>query len=84
MAKTRRRKSSSRRRGIISAIYRPVSEVIGAANTITNTSAKTISKIVHASLTGVNKVGKNVTGRADRIIYNVMPRGRKTKRRRRN
>ena len=82
MAKTRRRKSSSRRRGMISAIYRPVSEVIGAANTITNTSAKTISKIVHASLTGVNKVGKNVTGRADRIIYNVMPRGRKTRRRR--
>ena len=82
MAKTRRRKSSSRRRGLISAIYRPVSEVIGAANTITNTSAKTISKIVHASLTGVNKVGKNVTGRADRIIYNVMPRGRKTRRRR--
>ena len=67
---------------MISAIYRPVSEVIGAANTITNTSAKTISKIVHASLTGVNKVGKNVTGRADRIIYNVMPRGRKTRRRR--
>ncbi len=84
MAKTRRQKSSSKRRGLFSKIYRPVSEVIGAANTLTNTATKTVNKIVHASLSGVNKVGKNVTGRADRIIYNVLPRGSKTKRRRRN
>ena len=76
--KTQARKT---RKGLFSALYRPVSEVIGAANNVSHTVAHSVDKIVHTSLQGVNKIGRNVTGRADRVISNILPRGRKTKRR---
>ena len=79
MAKTRRAKRSGRR-GLLSALYRPVSEVIGAANNVSHTVVQSVDKIVHVGLSGANKIGKNVTGRADRILFNVLPRGKKGKR----
>jgi len=73
MAPTRKRK------GLLSSIYRPVGEVIGMANNVSHTAAQSVDKIVHAGLSGVNKIGKNVMGRADTIIYDILPRGKKGK-----
>jgi len=80
------KRARSTRKGLFSALYRPVSEVIGAANNVSHTVAQSVDKIVHTGLQGANKIGKNVTGRVDRVVYNVMPRkarGKKTTRRKR-
>jgi len=80
------KKTRNTRKGFLSALYRPVSEVIGAANNVSHTVTQSVDKIVHTGLQGANKIGKNVTGRVDRIIYNVLPRkarGKKTTRRKR-
>ena len=83
--KTRTKTTRKGRKGFLSAIYRPVSDVIGAANNVSHTVVQSVDKIVHTGLSGANKIGKNVTGHADRIVYNIFPRktrGRKTRRRR--
>jgi len=82
--KTQARKT---RKGLFSKLYRPLSEVIGAANNVSHTVAQSVDKIVHTGLQGANKIGKNVTGRVDKVVYNVMPRktrGRKRQTKRGN
>lgn len=74
MAKTKTRRSG--RKGLLSAIYRPVGEVIGAANNVSHTVVQSVDKIMHTGFSGANKIGRNVTSRADRIIYHVLPRGK--------
>jgi hypothetical protein len=58
--------------------------VIGAANNVSHTVVQSVDKIMHTGFSGANKIGKNVTSRADRIIYHVFPprgKGKKGKKR---
>lgn len=76
MAKKNNSRNNSRRgNGIMSYIYRPISEVIGLANDLTRTATNTVRNVVHTGASTVNRVGSNVTSRADRIIGNVVPLG---------
>ena len=68
-------RNSRRGNGIMSYIYRPISEVIGLANDLTRTATNTVRNVVHTGASTVNRVGSNVTSRADRIIGNVVPLG---------
>ena len=66
-----------KRRGFLSSVYRPISNVIGMANNVSRTTTQSIDKIVHTSLSGVNKIGKNMTGRANNMIRHVLPKSRR-------
>jgi hypothetical protein len=80
----KRTQARKTRKGLFSKLYRPISEVIGAANNVSHTVTQSVDKIMHTGLQGANKIGKNVTGRVDKVIYNVMPRKTKKSKRRRS
>jgi len=87
MARGGRRKSrgtkKSGRRGIFGYIYNPIHHTIGAANNITNATTTTVKNIVRNGLRGVNKVGSNVTRRANNIVNGLILRSKRSGRSRR-
>lgn len=72
MAKTRKN-TNSRTRGILSYLYKPIDQIIKAANNVTRATTNTVGKVVHNTANGVNRVGRSVTGRADAIVSGLVP-----------
>jgi hypothetical protein len=90
MAKGTRR-NSRKVSGILSYLYKPIGQIISAANNVTRASTNTVRKVVHDTANGVNRVGRSVTGRANTIVSGLVPnaikrrftqKNRQTKRRR--
>jgi len=67
------RKNSRKVSGILSYLYKPISQIISAANNVTRASTNTVRKVVHNTANGVNRVGRSVTGRADTIVSGLVP-----------
>ena len=72
MAKTRKARGS---KGVVGYLYGPVRESIRAVNNTARGITKTAGKVVHNSLTGLNNVGRRVSGRADAAIKGLVPKG---------
>ena len=81
---TRRRRSSRRSNGLFSKIYGPVSGVIGAVNDVFGTATNTAKGVVRTGLRGVNRVGRSVTGRANKVVRNLVSRKNRKSRKNRN
>lgn len=86
-AQRKSRRSSSRKaqrggRGLFGTVYSPVSHVIRAAEESVAAVTDTTRNIVRKGLSGVNRVGKSITGHADAAVRNVV--SRKSRRNRRN
>jgi hypothetical protein len=62
------------RQGLIEYIYNPISQAIRAVNNATTTTTKTVGKVVHNSLSGVNTIGKKVTKRANNTLKGLVPK----------
>lgn len=58
------------RRGIFGTLYSPVSHLLGAAGNATGAVTNTTRNVVRRGLGGVNKVGRSVTGHANKAISN--------------
>lgn len=86
MAKSRKsgRKGSSK--GVFGYVYGPVDEVLGAVGNVTRATTNTLRGVVVSGVTGVRRVGKNVTRRADKVVSRLVSpiAGRKRKSTRRN
>ena len=87
MAKSRRsrratRRSRSRRGGgLASKVYSPVSHLLQATNEAVGTVTNTVKSVAKSGISGVNRIGKSVTGHADAAVRNVFSRkGRKASR----
>ena len=72
MAKTRKARGS---KGVVGYLYGPVRQSIRAVNNTARGITKTAGKVVHNSLTGLNNVGRRVSGRADAAIKGLVPKG---------
>ena len=79
MAKTRRGHKSSK--GVCGYVYGPGDEVLGAVGNVTRATTNTLRGVVVSGVSGVRRVGKNVTRRADKIVSKVVSpiAGRKRK-----
>jgi hypothetical protein len=86
MAKSRKagRKGSSK--GVFGYVYGPVDEVLGAVGNVTRATTNTLRGVVVTGVSGVRRVGKNVSRRADKIVGRVVSPiiGKKRKGTRRN
>jgi hypothetical protein len=67
---TRRNNLMGGRRGIFGTLYSPVSHLLGAAGNATGAVTNTTRNVVRRGLGGVNKVGRSVTGHANKAISN--------------
>lgn len=72
------------RRGLVGYVYNPVSQAIGAVKNTVSATSNTVKKVVGNSLRGANTIGRKVSGRANAAIRGLVPRGKRTRRRRRN
>ena len=72
MAKTRKARGS---KGVVGYLYGPVRESIRAVNNTARGITRTAGKVVHNSLSGLNNVGRRVSGRADAAIKGLVPKG---------
>jgi phage-related protein len=72
MAKATRR-NTRKVSGILSYLYKPIGQIISAANNVTRASTNTVRKVVHNTANGVNRVGRSVTGRANTIVNGLVP-----------
>jgi len=72
MAKTRKARNA---RGVVGYLYGPVRQSIRAVNNTARGITKTAGKVVHNSLTGLNNVGRRVSGRADAALKGLVPKG---------
>jgi len=88
MARRGTRRATS---GILSYLYKPIGQIISAANNVTRATTNTVQKVVHNTANGVNRVGRSVTGRSNAIVSGLVPnaikrrfttKNRHTKRRR--
>lgn len=71
--------------GLFAYVYKPVDETLGAVSNITTVTAKTLGKLAETGVSGVRKVGRNVTGRANRIVSGLIGKSRrKTMRKRKH
>ena len=66
-------RKNGRTSGILSYLYKPINQIIQAANNVTRATTNTVQKVVHNTANGVNRVGKSVTGRADAIVSGLVP-----------
>ena len=91
MAKSRRSRRASRRRsrsrrarrggGLASKVYSPISHLLQATNEAVGTVTNTVKSVAKSGISGVNRIGKSVTGHADAAVRNVFSRkGRKASR----
>lgn len=91
MAKSRRSRRASRRRsrsrrvrrggGIAGTLYSPISHLLQATNEAVGTVTNTVKSVAKSGLSGVNRIGKSVTGHTDAAVRNVFSRkGRKASR----
>lgn len=83
MAKRRGNSTRKHGRGLFGYLYNPIHQTIGVANNITNATTSTVRNIVRNGLKGVNKVGSNVTRRANSIVNGLILRKSKSRRSRR-
>jgi hypothetical protein len=80
MVKSRRahRKGSKKgskkgsRKGVFGYVYAPVDEVLGAVGNVTRATTNTLRGVVVTGVTGVRRVGKNVTRRADKVVSKLV------------
>jgi hypothetical protein len=77
--KTRRstRRNRTSKRGLFRTLYTPVEQTIGAADNITRATTRTAEGIVHATLMGLNTIGRRVTDRANTVVRKMLTRRRK-------
>lgn len=85
MAKSRRAHKKNSK-GVFGYVYGPVDEVLGAVGNVTRATTNTLRGVVISGVSGVRRVGKNVTRRADRVVGKLVSpiTGRKKKATRRN
>lgn len=67
--------------GVFGYVYKPVDYTLRAADDVTRATANTIRNIISTGLTGIDRVGKKVTNRADNVVNSILMRKRKTQRR---
>ena len=81
MAKTRRAHKSGKSKGVFGYVYGPVDEVLGAVGNVTRATTNTLRGVVVTGVSGVRRVGKNVTRRADKVVSRLVSpiAGRKRK-----
>ena len=79
MAKTRRnsRKGSRKSLGLFGRVYSPVNHLFMAAENSVSALANGASGITRTGLGTVNKVGKSITGHADKAVKNIVSRKRR-------
>ena len=73
-------KKTRRNNGLFSKIYSPVSHLIQATGNAVGTVTNTTRNIAKKGLTGVNNIGKSVTGHANSAVRNLVSRKRKSRR----
>lgn len=85
MAKSRRAHKKSGK-GVFGYVYAPVDEVLGAVGNVTRATTNTLRGVVVTGVSGVRRVGKNVTRRADKVVSRLVApiTGKKRKATRRN
>ena len=67
------RRNNRKVRGLLSYLYKPIDQIISAANNVSRVSTNTVRKVVHDTANGVNRVGRSVTGRANTIVSGLVP-----------
>ena len=66
-------RNSGKTRGLLSYLYTPVGQILSAANNVTRATTNTVQKVVHNTANGVNRIGRDVTGRADAALSSLVP-----------
>lgn len=74
-------KKGTRRNGVFGYAYKPVNYTLRAADDVTRATTNTIRNIISTGLSGIDRVGKRVTNRADNVVNSILMRKRKTNRR---
>ncbi len=74
-------KKGTRRTGVFGYVYKPVDYTLRAADDVTRATTNTIRNIISTSLTGLDRVGRKVTNRADNVVNSILMRKRKTHKR---
>jgi len=85
--KGRRGRTSKKGRsyGLFSRLYSPINHTLMFGKNSTNTISNSAKGVSRLGLTGVNRIGKSLTGHLNGIIHNIFTRkkGRNTRRNRR-
>ena len=71
-----------RRNGLISKVYSPIHELLGATGNAVGIVTNTTRNIARKGLKGVNNIGLTVTGRANQAVRGVFSRKRRANNRR--
>jgi len=66
-----KRNRSSKRRGLFSTIYTPISGALGLVNSVITGTTRGATRLTHGAIKGVNRVGKGVTKRLNRGVSAV-------------
>lgn len=87
MAKSRRSATRRSRRvrrggGLASKLYSPVGHLLQATSEAVGTVTNTVKNVAKSGISGVNRIGKSVTGHADAAVRNVFSRKANRKSRR--
>jgi hypothetical protein len=81
---TRRGARKGRSRGLFSRVYSPVSHTLMFGKNSTSTVANTAKGVARMGFSGVNNIGKSLSGHLNGMIRNIFTRkGRKNTRRNR-
>jgi hypothetical protein len=77
MAKSRRssrraNRSRKNRRGVFGYVYNPINQALGAIGNVSQTVTGTVGKVVGNTVSGVRKMGKNVSGRGNAVISGLL------------
>jgi hypothetical protein len=78
-ASRRSRRSSRSRRvrrggGLARKVYSPISHLLQATNEAVGTVTNTVKSVAKSGISGVNRIGKSVTGHTDAAVRNVFSR----------
>ena len=74
MAKHTRKHMSKRgtRKGIFGYLYGPVDHTLKAVDNVSRATANTLRDVVSVGVRGVDRVGRKVTGHADKAVSSLL------------
>lgn len=76
----RKNRKTSGGRGLFSTIYSPVGHLLAASGETVGTVTNTTRNVVKRGLSGLNRVGRSVTGHANAAVRNLVSRKRRAER----
>lgn len=79
---TRRNRAQRGGAGIFSKVYSPVGHLLAATGEAVGTVTNTARNVVRKGISGVNNIGRSVTGHANAAVRNVVSRKRRNNNRR--